>query len=74
MSDFEITIKLTDINEARRVLDAHKYLRSLYDIDDYLRRRLKYDELSDEVFDALQKARSELWDSLKEHNIDIYND
>ena len=30
MSDFEITIKLTDIDEARRVLNAHKYLRVFY--------------------------------------------
>jgi len=43
----------------------------LHDIDQHLRGRLKYEELSEEVHTALQKVRDLLWDEVREHNLEM---
>jgi len=49
-----------------------KYRSVLCDIDNFLRSKLKYGELSPEEDGAYEKARTELWNLINEHNIDIH--
>lgn len=61
--------------------DAHEYNLMnkavdmsviLHEFDQYLRGRLKYeDNMSVEVYDALQDARDKLWDMCKDGGIEL---
>ena len=44
-------------DELRYALNAVAYIAALQEIDNYLRGRLKYEELDEPVRDALQSAR-----------------
>lgn len=47
------------------------YRSVLWDMDQYLRARLKYEELSEKEYEALQQARDKLWELINEEGIDI---
>jgi hypothetical protein len=49
-----------------------KYRSVIDDIDGFLRNKLKYDNLTQEQYDAYDKVRTELWNFINEHNIDIH--
>ena len=44
---------------------------ALWSFDQYLRNRLKYEDLPDGVHDALQAARDELRGMLEEHHVSL---
>lgn len=49
-----------------------KYRSVLCDIDNFLRSKLKYEELPPGEDSGYEKARAELWNLINEHNIDIH--
>ena len=49
-----------------------KYRSVLCDIDNFLRSKLKYEELPPGEDNAYEKARTELWSLINEHNVDIH--
>jgi len=49
-----------------------KYRSVLCDIDNFLRSKLKYEDLSPGEDEAYEKTRTELWNLINEHNIDIH--
>ncbi len=49
-----------------------KYRSVLCDIDNFLRSKLKYEELPPVEDIGYEKARTELWNLINEHNIDIH--
>ena len=49
-----------------------KYRSILCDIDNFLRSKLKYGELSPGEDGAYDKTRTELWNLINEHKIDIH--
>ena len=49
-----------DREELNHALNAGAYISALQDIDNYLRGRLKYEELDEPVREALQAARDYL--------------
>ena len=52
--------------------DGWKYRSVLCDIDDFLRSKLKYEELAPGEGGAYDKTRTELWNLLNEHKLDIH--
>lgn len=49
-----------------------KYRSIIHDIDNFLRNKMKYEELPEEQYTAYDKVRSELWNLINEHTLDIY--
>ena len=44
-----------------------------WQMDQYLRKRVKYDEgLTEEQLEAYEDMRGELWRMMKENNVDLY--
>ncbi len=48
-----------------------KFRSSLFEMDQYLRDRLKYGELTAEVDKNLQEAHDKLWEIINEHGVEI---
>lgn len=47
----------------KHALNAGKYIAALQELDNYLRGRLKYEELPENVANALQEVRDKLHDN-----------
>ena len=64
--------KPEDVAAHKRAVKALDMALVIWDIDQYLRGKIKYDEtLHQEAHDALDKARGELYDIMNKHNVDI---
>ena len=50
---------------------AHDYWNALFDLDQWLRNKLKYEEITDEQYKAFEEVRNELHQKLKEYNINL---
>jgi hypothetical protein len=55
--------------EHRMAVHADNYHSVLWDIDQYLRSKLKYGGLTSEQYDVLDKTREELHDLMRTHNV-----
>lgn len=53
--------------------NAGKYYSVLWDIDNYMRARIKYaSEDTPEIYsEAIQMVRDELWSLMNQHNLDL---
>lgn len=62
-----------DVVEHARAVKSLDLCLALWDMDQYLRSQTKYapDDMSDEVYDALDKAREEFYRIMNEHNISL---
>lgn len=59
-----------DVEAHKRVVKSLDLTLALWDIEQYLRSQVKYNEsLSKEAYDALDKARGEFYDILNKRNI-----
>jgi len=59
-----------DVQAHKRAVKSLDLVLALWDIDQYLREQVKYNEsLSKEAYDALDKAREELYNILRNRNI-----
>lgn len=52
-------------------VNSRKYGYVVSEMNQYLRRRLKHEELSDEVYDAIKTTQDKLIEILLEYNLDI---
>ena len=57
--EFQICIKSMD------------YWNALFDLDQWLRNKLKYQEITEEQYKAFEECREELHRKLKEYNINL---
>lgn len=59
-----------DVEAHKRAIKSLDLVLALWDIDQYLRAQVKYNEsLSKEAYDALDKAREEFYNILRNRNI-----
>jgi hypothetical protein len=58
-------------HEYRNAVDGAKMRSILWDIDQWLRAKLKYEDLTDGEYDAFKQTREELRKLLIEENIDL---
>jgi hypothetical protein len=58
-------------HEYRNAVEGAKMRSILWDIDQWLRAKLKYEDLTDAQYDAFKQTREELRKLLIEENIDL---
>jgi hypothetical protein len=58
-------------HEYSNAVEGSKMRSVLWELDQWLRAKLKYEELSDGQYDAFKQTRDELRRSLIEENIDL---
>jgi hypothetical protein len=56
----KITLEFDDMEEAKTAMDGCRYKSALWDLDQHLRSRIKYEELTDEAHSALESTRAKL--------------
>ena len=69
-----LDFNLDDSDDARAHLRAVKALDmalALWDMDGYLRTKIKYGELDDKVYKVLTETRDELRDIMQKHSVDL---
>jgi hypothetical protein len=67
-----ITFTLPEENhEYRNAIEGEKMRVILWDVDQFLRAKMKYEELSDGQYDAFKETREHLKRLLIEENIDL---
>jgi hypothetical protein len=67
-----LTFNLPEENhEYSNAVDGSKMRSALWELDQWLRSKLKYEELSDGQYDAFKETRDELRRLLIEENIDL---
>jgi len=74
MAKIYVELDPDDLSEKDKLFmmtDGWKFRSSLFEMDQYLRGRIKYEELTEEVADNLQKARDKLWEIVEEHGLEI---
>lgn len=52
--------------------NAWKYKSVLWEMDNYLRNKLKYEELKGEEYVAYEQVREHLWSLINEENVTLY--
>jgi hypothetical protein len=68
----KITIEFEDTDDARDALDGYKWKLAVWDIDQELRKSIKYDDkLHPEVADAFEKLRDEIREILSSYKIQM---
>ena len=50
---------------------AHDYWNALFDLDQWLRNKLKYEDINEEQYKAFEEVRNELHQKLNEYNINL---
>jgi hypothetical protein len=64
--------EVEDVTAHKRAVKDIDMAMALWDMDQYLRQQLKYnDKITGEVYDALDKAREQLRDFMNNHNVDL---
>jgi hypothetical protein len=58
-------------HEYRNAVEGAKMRSILWDVDQWLRAKLKYEELSDGAYDAFKETRDHLRRLLIEENVDL---
>jgi hypothetical protein len=71
----EIILKFDSIEEAddaRTALDGYKWKGAMWDLDQWLRGEIKYnDKLSEERYDAYEAVRDKIREILNDDNLNI---
>ncbi len=60
-----------DNTEFNLAVNAFKYWNVIYEFDQQLRNKLKYDNISDEEYEIYDKMRESLHDLINENNISL---
>lgn len=68
-----LEFNLPDENyEYLNATNGTKFRSVLWDLDQWMRAKLKYEELPDGQYDAIKQTRDQLRTLLQDENIDIY--
>jgi len=61
-----------DNDELEMATNGWRYHSCLWDMMNYFRSKLKYEELSDEEYSILEKAQEEFFSVLENHDVSLY--
>jgi hypothetical protein len=70
----KVTIEFNTIDEQHELelcINASKWFNIVWDYSEYLRTKLKYDELSDDAYKAIEEAREKLHELLNDEGLKI---
>ena len=65
----KITLEFDTIEEAQLAINGSKYAAALFEYDQYLRGKLKYETLQEDMYIAYQDSRENLRENLSEYNL-----
>jgi hypothetical protein len=65
----KITLEFDTIEEAQLAINGSKYAAALFEYDQYLRSKLKYETLPEDMYIAYQDSREKLREKLSEYNL-----
>ena len=71
MPKYTIEFHHDEESEFQMCNQAHDYWNALFDLDQWLRNKLKYEEINEEQYKAFEECRTELYEKLKEYNINL---
>lgn len=58
-----------DGDKAKEINEAPRWQHAMWDLDQELRKKIKYEEHPDAVAEAYEQIRTFLYDTLREHNV-----
>jgi hypothetical protein len=67
----KITLEFDNIEEAQLAINGSKYAAALFEYDQYLRGKLKYETLPEDMYISYDDSREKLRSHLSEHNLFI---
>jgi hypothetical protein len=68
----KVIIEFEDTDDARDALDGYKWKLTVYEIDQYLRNELKYNEkLSNLEYEFAEKTREQIIEILKDYSLNL---
>ena len=67
----KITLEFDTIEEAQLAINGSKYAAAIFEYDQYLRGKLKYETLPEDMYIAYDDSREKLRSHLSEHNLFI---
>jgi len=56
---------------AQMAMNGQKWAMVVFDMDNFLRGGLKYDDLPEPVYDALEKVRERLCELMEDHGVSL---
>jgi len=65
----KIVLEFDTIEEAQLAINGSKYAAALFEYDQYLRGKLKYETLPEDMYIAYQDSREKLRENLSEYNL-----
>lgn len=65
----KITLEFDTIEEAQLAINGSKYAAAIFEYDQYLRGKLKYENLPEDMYIAYQDSREKLREQLSEYNL-----
>jgi len=65
----KITLEFDTIEEAQLAINGSKYAAAIFEYDQYLRGKLKYETLQEDMYIAYQDSREKLRENLSEYNL-----
>jgi len=65
----KITLEFDTIEEAQLAINGSKYAAAIFEYDQYLRNKLKYETLQEDMYVAYQDSREKLRENLSEYNL-----
>jgi hypothetical protein len=72
MAEIILKFKEDEFDDARTALDGWKWKHSMWDLDQWLRSEIKYNEkLSEERYDAYEAVRDKIREILNDDNLNI---
>jgi hypothetical protein len=67
----KIVLEFDNIEEAQLAINGSKYAAAIFEYDQYLRNKLKYETLPEDMYIAYDDSREKLRSHLSEHNLFI---
>jgi len=67
----KIVLEFDTIEEAQLAINGSKYAAAIFEYDQYLRGKLKYETLPEDMYIAYQDSREKLRENLSEYNLFI---
>jgi hypothetical protein len=65
----KITLEFDTIEEAQLAINGSKYAAAIFEYDQYLRSKLKYETLPEDMYIAYQDSREKIREYLSEYNL-----
>ena len=67
----KITLEFEDLEDAQIYLDSHKYYSTIYNFKEYLRNKLKHEDLTEIEYEITENISDVFHELLNDNNVSI---